>query len=82
MYFDIEFDGRIVLERFKVGGGRTRRYSTVIQDIDPSMVNHHKLCSISVPESGQFLRTRICTEIKLLYPKEQVQTLLSEHYEK
>ncbi|CCO56149.1 hypothetical protein [Vibrio nigripulchritudo] len=77
-YFDIELDDYIIKENLKIGAQNSRVYSIVIRDIEPSVINHHKLCSISVPEKGALLRTRICTKIKLLYPKNKIQTLTGE----
>lgn len=76
-YFDIELDGYIINSNFKVGAENNRSYSTMIQGIEPSKIQEHKLCSISSPKNGSNLRTRICTNIKLLYPKKKIEVLIN-----
>ncbi|ENM5724023.1 hypothetical protein [Vibrio mimicus] len=73
--FDIELNGAIIETDFKVGPNKTRAYHINIKDITPNSVNLNKVCSISKPDGVYAIRTRICTEIKIIYPKDRINAL-------
>ncbi|HGH6016987.1 TPA: hypothetical protein AB5H59_004095, partial [Vibrio mimicus] len=60
---------------FKVGPNKTRAYHINIKGITPNSVNLNKFCSISKPDGVYAIRTRICTEIKIIYPKDRINAL-------
>lgn len=73
--FDIELNGVIIETDFKVGPQKIRPYNVTIKDITPNSVNLNKVCSISKPDGVYTIRTRICTEIKIIYPKDRINAL-------
>jgi len=75
-FFDIELNGGIISTNMKVGANKNRSFSTFIEEVEPSVVSKNLLCSISKPASGSYLRTRICTDVLILYPKEKIKALI------
>ncbi|TXY11504.1 hypothetical protein [Vibrio mimicus] len=73
--FDIELNGMIIETDFKVGPKKIRSYHFTIKEITPNHVNLNKVCSISKPDGVYTIRTRICTEIRVIYPKDRINAL-------
>ncbi|ENM5790490.1 hypothetical protein V4V45_003972 [Vibrio mimicus] len=73
--FDIELNGMIIETNFKVGPKKIRSYHVIIKDIAPNRVSLNKVCSISKPDGVYTIRTRICTEIRVIYPKDRINAL-------
>lgn len=73
--FDIELNGMIIESDFKVSPKKTRSYHVIIKDIAPNRVSLNKVCSISKPDGVYTIRTRICTEIRVIYPKDRINAL-------
>ncbi|AMG04658.1 hypothetical protein [Vibrio mimicus] len=73
--FDIELNGMIIETDFKVGPKKIRPYHFTIKEITPNHVNLNKVCSISKPDGVYTIRIRICTEIRVIYPKDRIDAL-------
>lgn len=75
-YFDIELDGLVIEEGVKVGANSYRNHTVLIRNIEPNIESKRRLCSISKPTNGSYLRTRICTRLRLIYPKDKLKYML------
>ncbi|ENM5936129.1 hypothetical protein CTB58_004022 [Vibrio mimicus] len=73
--FDIELNEVVIETDFKVGPKKIRSYHFIIKEITPNHVNLNKVCSISKPDGVYTIRTRICTEIRVIYPKDRINAL-------
>ncbi len=75
-YFDIELDGVVIEEGVKVAAKSYRNHTVLIRNIEPNIESKRRLCSISKPANGGYLRTRICTRLRLIYPKDKLKYML------